>query len=213
MESRRRAPRADTGSGSRGGSYAPEETRKGLMESALELFDQNGYHATSVDAIVVAAGMTKGAFYHHFESKEDVLLQIQEEYIDNRLQNCQGILEMTDDPLERLRMLISEAMIGIDQFRPQVAIFFQERRFLRGDRFASIKEKRDAVDSIYESVVRAGIQSGVIDARFHPRIASFGILGMCAWAFNWYRSSGALSVETIADELSAMVLLGLAPRD
>jgi AcrR family transcriptional regulator len=47
-----------------------EATREALVDAAAELFGTAGYAATSVDEIVAAAGVTKGALYHHFTDKE-----------------------------------------------------------------------------------------------------------------------------------------------
>ena len=49
-----------------------EETTERLLDSARRLFAANGYAATSLDDVVTAAGVTKGALYHHFQSKRDL---------------------------------------------------------------------------------------------------------------------------------------------
>ena len=49
-----------------------EETRTHILKAALDLFSKNGYDATSVANICQAAGVSKGAFYHHFASKHSV---------------------------------------------------------------------------------------------------------------------------------------------
>lgn len=49
-----------------------EDTRKRILDSALGVFRQRGYAATTVDDLCRASGITKGAFFHHFESKEGV---------------------------------------------------------------------------------------------------------------------------------------------
>jgi TetR/AcrR family transcriptional repressor of nem operon len=46
--------------------------RDKIVAAAIDLFRRNGYVATTVDEICAAAGVTKGAFFHHFESKEDL---------------------------------------------------------------------------------------------------------------------------------------------
>ena len=46
-----------------------------LLEAALSLIRSKGYAATTVDAICATAGVTKGSFFHHFSSKEDLVLQ------------------------------------------------------------------------------------------------------------------------------------------
>jgi len=47
-----------------------ESTRQALVDSALQLFTKRGYAATSLDAIVKSARVTKGALYHHFSGKQ-----------------------------------------------------------------------------------------------------------------------------------------------
>ena len=46
--------------------------RRKLLDSALRLIRAQGYSATSVDDLCAAAGVTKGAFFHHFKSKEEL---------------------------------------------------------------------------------------------------------------------------------------------
>lgn len=57
-----------------------------LLHAALELFVQRGFSEVSVNDICRMAGMTKGAFYHHFSSKEEIYLQILVPRLDNYLE-------------------------------------------------------------------------------------------------------------------------------
>jgi TetR/AcrR family transcriptional repressor of nem operon len=52
----------------------PTDTRDRLISTAISLIRLRGYEATSVDALCVASGVTKGAFFHHFRSKQDLAL-------------------------------------------------------------------------------------------------------------------------------------------
>jgi len=58
-----------------------EETRTRLLEAAVSLFAQQGYEASSVAEICAAAGVSKGAFYHHFESKQALFLALLDEWL------------------------------------------------------------------------------------------------------------------------------------
>ena len=54
----------------------PEETVQRILEIAFHLFTTKGYEKTSIQDIVDALGMSKGAIYHHFKSKEEILLRL-----------------------------------------------------------------------------------------------------------------------------------------
>lgn len=58
----------------------PEETVEKILTVARKLFNEQGYEHTTIAGIVAAAGMSKGAFYHHFKSKEDVYDKISDQY-------------------------------------------------------------------------------------------------------------------------------------
>jgi AcrR family transcriptional regulator len=57
------------------------ETRAKILESAIECFSRTGYDATGVAEICRLAGVTKGAFYHHFPSKHAVFLELLEHWL------------------------------------------------------------------------------------------------------------------------------------
>ncbi len=58
-----------------------EETRSHIVDAAGELFAECGYAATSVADICARAGVTKGAFYHHFESKQALFLELRDRWL------------------------------------------------------------------------------------------------------------------------------------
>jgi AcrR family transcriptional regulator len=67
-----------------------EETRAKIMEAAIKLFSTRGYNKASVDDICESAGISKGAFYHHFKSKQSLFLALLDgwlEFIDNAIES------------------------------------------------------------------------------------------------------------------------------
>jgi AcrR family transcriptional regulator len=59
-----------------------EETRSRIINAALDLFAREGYDATGVAQICQAAGVSKGAFYHHFPTKHAVFMEILQSWLD-----------------------------------------------------------------------------------------------------------------------------------
>jgi AcrR family transcriptional regulator len=84
-------------------------TKKALLDSATKLFTDHGYAGTSLDEVVAAARVTKGALYHHFPSKlalfEEVFLRIQE----TTTADIEKAISASKDPWERAR-------IGLEKF-------------------------------------------------------------------------------------------------
>ncbi len=70
-----------------------EVTRTRITESAIKLFSDRGFNAASVDDICAEAGVSKGAFYHHFESKQALFLALLDGWlkiVDNAIEAAKG---------------------------------------------------------------------------------------------------------------------------
>jgi AcrR family transcriptional regulator len=79
-------------------------TRRRILDAARELFASRGWAATSVDEVVRAAGVTKGALYHHFRDKTALLRAVYEEQEQASIERLLGLVGDTDDPLDQLRL-------------------------------------------------------------------------------------------------------------
>jgi TetR/AcrR family transcriptional regulator, transcriptional repressor for nem operon len=78
-------------------------TKQKLLDAAQELMRTNGYAATSVDDVCEAAGLTKGSFFHYFESKEHLGREVAERYFSARKEMFQSApFRGKKDPLERV---------------------------------------------------------------------------------------------------------------
>src|ERR1700746_636187 len=84
-------------------SAAPTDARTRLLDAAMQALRGQGYSATSVDDICRAAGLTKGAFFHHFKSKEDLAVAAAAHFSEmaQRLFPAAPYHELAD-PLDRL---------------------------------------------------------------------------------------------------------------
>ena len=90
-------------------------TRERLLRTAFQLFHEQGYHATGVATILREAGVNAGSMYHHFASKDDLLLKVLEFAIDFLEPMVMGPAEAASaDPIERVFALL-------DQYRNRIA--------------------------------------------------------------------------------------------
>jgi AcrR family transcriptional regulator len=82
------------------------QTRTQLVNAAERLFTDQGFHATSLDAVAAEAGFTKGAVYSNFASKEDLFFAVYERRVDARVAEVERILEAAPTPREGIVRII-----------------------------------------------------------------------------------------------------------
>jgi len=75
-----------------------QRTREEVLAAADRLFVEQGFHATSVDQIALAAGYTKGAVYSNFAAKEDLFFAVYEQRMDRALAELERMLAAAADP-------------------------------------------------------------------------------------------------------------------
>jgi AcrR family transcriptional regulator len=193
---------------------APErgEAREAIVQAAIASFYENGYEGTSVQDVVARAGVTKGAFYHHFEKKDDLLIHIHDRFMDELLSSLEAITAKQRSPRESLELLIEDIVVVTAAFQREYTIFFEQRRSLSAEPFQKVRAKRDH----YERLVVQTIQDGIAQGEFRQvpsaHVLTFGVIGMAAWAYHWYRPSG-LSPQEIGRMYASVVLDGIAQKD
>ena len=201
---------ARTRSASRRGGD-PSNTRQALLKSALALFDRLGYDATSVQQIVDDAHRTKGAFYHHWESKEALLRDLHEEFIDDQLERARAVIGRDLPPEEMLRELVTEVLMEpLSVYKSEITVFLHEHRFLSDAAFAEIRRKRDEFENIVAGVIKRGMDTGAFKKVGTPQLVASGVIGMCAWSYTWLEAKGKLSPREIGETYGDILVKGLA---
>ncbi len=91
---------------------SPTDTRTRLLETALQLIWSSNYNAVGVNEICKQAEITKGSFYHHFESKAELFCQAAEYYWDKVRQDLDSLLSPLNSPLQQLESYIDLIFIN-----------------------------------------------------------------------------------------------------
>ncbi|HEX5226546.1 MAG TPA: TetR family transcriptional regulator [Bryobacteraceae bacterium] len=82
-----------------------ETTRRALLDAARRIFSRDGFEASRIEDIATATGHTRGAFYAHFSSKEDLFFALFEQEAGDRLRELRTVLERCPDAEKRLAEL------------------------------------------------------------------------------------------------------------
>lgn len=180
-----------------------------LKKGSILLFEEKGFSETSIQDIVEAAGVTKGTFYYYFDTKEQLLMDIHTDYIDNLLNRQEAIQQSQASNREKI-MKVIEMLIGdIQQHGASGRVFFREMRHLNIENAKAVKEKREQFRLLIEKLLRDGVASGEFREQIHPDMAAFAILGAVNWSYQWFNPAGKVSVDKLAGIFSDMILHGL----
>jgi AcrR family transcriptional regulator len=178
--------------------------RKRILDAASELFFQHGFKGTSVEAIASRLHVTKPFIYYHFENKADILAGVCERTTAFVAQSAEVAAAGSGSVWERLESLVRDLSLRVIEGRVYLAVYFREENHLPKSAFRNLSRHRKRFDTALSKLLREGIDAG----EFHiPNIsvATQAITGMTTWIFNWYRPTGSLTPDQIAEEMVSLV--------
>jgi AcrR family transcriptional regulator len=142
------------------------ERRTEILDAAQGLFLSRGYDATTVNDLLNAVGISKGAFYHHFAAKEDVLQALVWRMAEQGLAAMSPVIEREDiGPLEKLRLFFTEAQRFRKEhataLRPLIEVLFRDENLRL--RLRGTEQMIELVAPHLGKVLEEGAKTGVFD--------------------------------------------------
>lgn len=187
-----------------------EIKRNAVLQTAAQLFNERGFHATSLDDIAERLNVSKPTLYYYIESKDQILLECVRIALDlmhagigevraaggsaiDQLQACMRIY--ADIVMQDFGMCVIR--IGED---PLPAPLKKELRHLKA-----------GIDQQFRDLIDAGIAEGSL-APCDPKMAAFMLAGALSWVGRWYRADGDLTPEQITQQGIDLLLNGVLQR-
>jgi TetR/AcrR family transcriptional regulator, cholesterol catabolism regulator len=182
-------------------------SRQEIKSIALDLFHERGFKSVSVRDIMDQQGLTAGAMYNHFDSKEDLLYSIvldSVEGIEHYVEEAQVVSGDSDTSTHLAALVFAHALFQCDQ--PQLArVVTLEMQHLPQGRRLEMRSRLQDVRDQFERVAIRGIEQGIFDVEY-PDVVVMEFLGMGTKISDWYHQSGRLRPETIAELHAHLVL-------
>ena len=180
-------------------------TADAVLDAALTVFAERGYHGTAVSQVASALGIRTPSLYNHMRSKQDLLETIVERTLEDVLADFWTSVGDLTDPVERLRRAVRVYALRHATHRRAALVVNRDTTSLPEPALSTMRGlRRD-----HERAVRAVIGDGIDSGAFHtdsPALASFAILEMCVSIARWFREDGARSAEQVADEYTDFAL-------
>jgi AcrR family transcriptional regulator len=200
-ESSGRAPKA-----------ARPPVKERLLRVATRLFARHGFEGTSVQDIVDAAGVTKGAMYHYYGSKDDLLFEVYHQVLSMQTSHLDEIAVGPGTAEERLRAAAGDVVqTSLDNLDDMI-VFFRSLHMLPEDKQTQVRAERRAYQEKFRALVDEGVAAGTFRSDISSDVVVHYFLSVVNQLGSWYKPDGSLSPGQVGDLFTELLIGGLATR-
>ena len=151
-------------------------TRDRILQAALQVFAERGYHRAIVDDIVRASQTSKGAVYHHFPNKEALFLALVDEFSARLAEAVASAIADAHGALEKVEAALRAGLLTFSRHRELARILLLESVSLG----RAYEAKRAEVHGRFAALIRAHLDEAVSEGSISPldtRVATLAWLG------------------------------------
>lgn len=176
-----------------------------VLTGAITAFVTTGYHGASMRTIADHAGLSAPGVYHHYASKQELLVQLLDLTMDDLDRRLASASAEGSGPLERLALIV-EALALFHTLRADLAfIGASEMRSVEQPDRDRIAARRTGLQRAIDAEVDAALVAGLATTAM-PRETGRAIATMCTSLPQWFSPSGTTSPQEIAKEYAQLAL-------
>jgi AcrR family transcriptional regulator len=183
-------------------------TRDDILDAAAQVFRQKGFHGASMADIAETVQLQKASLYHHVSSKQEILLALLDRALEMLFEQVDIIAKQPLPADEKLRQMVQVYLRLLAENSDLAAVLLFEHRSLEPAQHKRHIPNRDRFEALWRGVLEDGIHTGLFNCS-NPALVVRALMGILNWTLTWYRPDGALTIEQIADQYTAMLLNGL----
>ncbi|WP_216216534.1 TetR/AcrR family transcriptional regulator [Amycolatopsis aidingensis] len=182
-----------------------------LLAVATRLFAEQGFDRTSVQEIVTAAGVTKGALYHYFGSKDDLLSEIYGRVLREQTERLEKFA-VTAAPLrERLASAASDVVVSSIANLDDTKIFMESMHQLAPEKQRAVRAERRRYHERFRGLIEEGQRTGEFRTDKPAEVIVDFFFGAVHHLAAWYRRDGELSAQQVGDHFADLLMSSLRP--
>src|SRR5512138_221368 len=183
-------------------------TRQDILEAAAQVFRQKGFHGASMQDIAKAVSLQKASLYHHVSSKQEILLALLDRALELLLERIAPVAAQELPADKKLQEMIRVYLQILTENTDLSAVLLFEHRSLERKQHARHVPNRDKFEALWRDVVDEGVAARLFKCE-DSALTTRAMLGIMNWTLTWYRPTGPLGIDEIADHYSNLLLNGL----
>ena len=184
-----------------------EDIRLGILGKAAKLFATQGYERSSISDLSDACELSRGALYHYFDSKEEILFTMLDRLVRGLLERLESGVAPGGTPLETLARVI-ESLVEINSRSPHEQVILLNDLGSLGERERKIIQhiERQIVDLVADILIRVD-STGKI-TRSTKKVYAMMLMGMINYTYTWYDPEGSVKANQFASLATDLFLNG-----
>ncbi len=173
------------------------------------MFNERGFHATSLDDVAASLGVTKPVIYHHLGNKDQVLLECVRVGLGQLRSAADESQRIDGSGLDRLTAFLRlYAEVTMDDFG-RCVIRTPDEVLSPGARM-EFRALKTEIDGTMRGMIEAAVRDGSAAVK-DVRLTAFTLAGALNWPARWFRPEGPMSAPQIARDIAELLCLGLRP--
>lgn len=139
-----------------------EERKAQILEAATTVFTKHGFAKARMDDIVTESGLSKGALYWYFDSKDSIIVGILDQVFDWETAHLQELLENEASARKKLQIIVETLVVELEKMKPLMPIFFDfwSLSVRRKSIHQAIKRYYQNFLDLIEPIIEVGIEQG-----------------------------------------------------
>jgi AcrR family transcriptional regulator len=178
---------------------------------AAGLFREKGYAGTTTRELAEALGIRNASLYHHIGTKEDLLFRLCVDALEQIHAMAASATEHST-PEDRVATLIKAHLMAALDGHDAHATMLAELRSLSPKRRQLVLEQRDRYEDLVRGIIADAQANGFVRQDITTKYLALSLLNLLNWSIFWYRPSGDLTPEGLADVMTRIFVEGASPR-
>jgi len=162
----------------RGSKAGKEQKREDILDAAIRVFAEKGFHSSRISDIAREAGVAEGTIYLYFRNKDDLLLSVFSKRVGDFVEDVRRAVATKSTPQEKLRTIVDKHFERLESDLPLAQVIQIELRacsaFMRGGVSPELKSYLETIEEVLEE----GKAQEVFRADLNVKVASKAFFGM-----------------------------------
>ena len=187
-----------------------EAKRNAVLQAAAQLFNERGFHATSLDDIAARLNVTKPTLYYYVKNKDEILLQCVSKGLTMMLEGIAASRAAGGKAIDQLMtcMQVYARIVTMDFGMCLIRVGDEQ---LPPESRKELRRLKSAIDQEFRRLVAEGVAEGSLQP-CDPKMTAFVIAGALSWIGRWYQPDGEYTPEQVAQQCIATLCDGVLRR-